>query len=279
MRLSKKDRDRGNDNRDQSGIEAAMSEPSSTTDAQGRWLFSNLPDGTYTLSVHPTSVVNAKVERFVDKRQDLTIAGADVRDLLIDVSQGTRVTGHVTIEHETAPAPEILIAIGSAITEVAPDGNFSVTGVAEGEFPLSVIVRPQNLLYTKSIDVNGIDLLHEKLKTSTAAEINDVRVVLAPASILTGRVLAAAGKTPLSQVTVMLIPVDPSKSPAFQRPNGSTNDQGTFLLSGAPGEYFLVLWGRGEPLPPHDADSLQRSPNTRRVTLGAGERKSIDLIK
>jgi hypothetical protein len=118
------------------------------------------------------------------------------------------------------------------------------------------------------------------LKTRAGAEIKDVRVVIAPASILTGRVLSASGRTPLSRVSVMLIPADPSTAPAFARPYGSTNEQGTFLVSGAPGEYFLVLWGRGEPLPPHDVDSIKKlSPNAMRVTLGPGERKSMDLVK
>ncbi len=80
---------------------------------------------------------------------------------------------------------------------------------------------------------------------------------------------------------IMLIPADPSTGPAFQRANGGTNEQGTFLVSGAPGEYFLVLWRLGEqPLPPHDADSIKKlSPNAMCVTLAPGERKSMDLVK
>jgi hypothetical protein len=135
-------------------------------------------------------------------------------------------------------------------------------------------------MLSKSLQVTGVDLLREKLKTSAGAEIKDVRVVIAPASILTGRVLSASGGTPLSRIMIMLIPVDPSTGPAFQRPNGGTNEQGTFVVSGAPGEYFLLLWGRGEPLPPHDVDSIRKlSPNARRITLGPGEHKAIDLIK
>ena len=85
----------------------------------------------------------------------------------------------------------------------------------------------------------------------------------------------------MSRVMVMLIPADPSTGPAFQRPNGGTNEQGAFIVSGAPGEYFLVLWRLGEqPLPPTDADSIKKlSPNAMRVTLGPGERKSMDLVK
>jgi hypothetical protein len=274
VRLDKKDAN-------QAGIEAAMSSYFATTDTQGRWLLSNLPDGTYTLDVRPTGIGGSKLERFVDKRQDLTVAGADVENLPIEVSLGGRVSGHVTVEQGNAPAPDISIGVGSAFARVEGNGAFTVMGVPEGEFPFSVMVRPQNVFYAKSIQVNGVDLLREELKTTVGTEIKDVRVVIAPASILTGRVLSASGGTPLNRVMVILIPVDPSTAPAFQRPNGGTNEQGAFIVSGAPGEYFLVLWRLGEqPLPPHDADSIKKlSPNAIRVTLGPGERKSMDLVK
>jgi hypothetical protein len=240
VRLNKKD---GN----QTGIEAAMSNYFSTTDSQGRWLLNNLPDGVYAIDVRPSGLLGAKTERFVNRSLDLTVAGADVENLAIEVSRGGRVSGQVMFEQGSGPTPDISIGIGSAITRVETNGEFIATGVPEGEFPLSVMIRPQNVFYAKSIQVNGVDLLREKLNTNAGSEIKDIRIVIAPASILTGRVLSASGGTPLSHVSVMLMPVDPSTAPAFLRPNGSTNEQGVFTLSGAPGEYFLVMWGRGEP--------------------------------
>jgi hypothetical protein len=273
VRLNKKD---GN----QTGIEAAMSNYFSTTDAQGRWLLNNLPDGVYAIDVRPSGLLGAKTERFVNKSQDLTVAGADVENLAIEVSRGGRVSGQVTVEQGSGPTPDISIGIGSAFTRVETTGEFTATGVPEGEFPLSVMIRPPNVFYAKSIEVNGTDLLREKLKTNAGSDIKDVQIVIAPASILTGRVLSASGGTPLSHVFVMLMPVDPSTAPAFLRPNGSTNEQGVFLVSGAPGEYFLVVWDRSEPGPPQYVESTNKlSPNAMRVTLEPGQRKSMDLIK
>jgi hypothetical protein len=256
-----------------------MSNYFSTTNAQGRWSLNNLPDGVYTISVKSTGVMGAKLERFVEKRQDLTIAGGDVENLAIEVSLGGRVSGHVTIEKVSARPPDISVLVGSAISKVEANGAFTVTGVAEGEFPLSVMIRPPHVLYAKSIELNGRDLLREKLQTKAGTEIKDVRIVVAPASVLTGRVLSASGRTPLSRIQVMLIPVDLSTAPLFARPNASTNEQGSFTISGAPGEYFVAIWARGEPLPPRDPDALKALPNAVRVTLGAGERKTIELIK
>ena len=279
VRLFKKNADQTPASGDSSAIEAAMNNYFSTTDAQGRWSLSNLPDGVYTISVKPTALVGPRHERFVEKRQDLTIMGSGIENLAVEVSLGGRVSGHVTIEKVTPRPPDISIGVGSSISKVEANGAFTVTGVAEVESPVTVIIRPPHAFYAKSIELNGRDLLREKLQTKAGIEIKDVRIVIAPASVLTGRVLSASGRTPLSQIQVTLVPVDPATAPAFARPNASTNGQGSFITSGAPGEYFVVISARGEPLPPRDPEALKQLPNATRVTLAPGERKTIELIK
>src|SRR6266478_3247961 len=127
VRLDKKNANQAYRDPPAAGIEAAMSSYFSTTDTQGRWLLNNLPDGAYTLDVRPTGILGSKLGRFVDKRQDLIVAGADVEDLAIEVSPGGRVSGHVTIERGNAPAPDISIGIGSAFTRVEANGAFTAT--------------------------------------------------------------------------------------------------------------------------------------------------------
>lgn len=281
VRVNKKNADNTPAGGDSSGTEAAMSNYFSTTDAQGRWSVNNLPNGEYTVSVKPTALVGTKYERFVEKRQDLTIAGGDVENLAIEVSLGGRVSGQVTIEQPAGARrpPDITIGVGPATTRVEASGAFTVTGAPDGEFPVSVMIRPLNAFYAKSIEANGRNLLREKLQPKSGTEIKDVRIVIAPASVLTGKVLSATGRTPLSRIQIMLIPVDPSTGSAFARPQSSTNEQGSFIVSGAPGEYFVVMWARGESVPSQDVEVLKNLPNAVRVTLGPGERKTIELIK
>ncbi len=284
VRLTRKDsEDQASGTEKAAGIEAAMYNYLSATDTQGRWSVSNLPDGKYTIFVRPAPVVSADAEtrKFVEKRQDLTVAGSDVEDLAIEVSAGGRISGRVTVEEGNALAPQISIAAGSAIARVGPDGTFIVTGVPQGEFPLAVIIRPPNVFYVRSIEVNGIDLLREKLKTRAGAEIKDIHIGISPAAILSGRVLSAPGGTPLSRIGVKLIPTEQSMVEAYKSmPSGVTNEQGSFVVSGAPGEYFVIVWRLGEKAPTRDEDSIKKfSANALRVTLGPGERKSMDLVK
>jgi len=284
VRLIKKDGgDQASGPGNAANIEAAMSNYFCATDTQGRWSVSNLPDGTYTVFVRPTEVLSADAEtqKFVEKRQDVTVAGADVEAITIEVSTGARISGRVTVEEGNAPTPEILIAAGSAIAQVGPDHTFTATGVPEGEFPLAVIIRPLNIFYVRSIDLDGTDLLREKLKTRAGAEIKDIHIVISPAAIFSGRVLSAPGGTPLSRIGVTLIPADPSKGEAHNsKLFGVTNEHGSFVVSGAPGEYFVIVLRLGERAPTRDGDSIKKfSANTLRVTLGPGERKSMDLIK
>ena len=91
--------------------------------------------------------------------------------------------------------------------------------------------------------------------------------------------MSASAKAPLRQVSVTLIPADPATGPAFTRPNGSTNAAGSFTIGSAPGDYFVVLWTRGDPAPPNDVETIKNLPNAVRITLAPGERKSVELIK
>jgi len=60
----------------------------------------------------------------------------------------------------------------------------------------------------------------------------------------------------LSRIDVKLIPTEQSMTEAYNSmPSGVTNEQGSFVVSGAPGEYFVVVWRLGDRAPTHDADS------------------------
>src|SRR5206468_4238568 len=78
-------------------------------DEKGNWSFSEIPDGEYTLRINPrqpppppnsSSQTTAGVSRpaFVEKRQDLTIAGSNLTDIAIELSAGARISGSMVVE-------------------------------------------------------------------------------------------------------------------------------------------------------------------------------------
>src|SRR5713226_4669521 len=80
--------------------DAMMSHYSSTTDAKGRWSIHNLTDGSYLMHVMPKLNVPGRESNvmFVEKRKEVTIAGSDLEDVLIEVSSGASISGTVIVE-------------------------------------------------------------------------------------------------------------------------------------------------------------------------------------
>ena len=92
----------------------------------------------------------------------------------------------VSIEGNNIPPPHVSVGafqkggIGHSGGRVASDGIFTIAGVGEGEVSLSVMLQPPNRFYVKSIQWNGLDLLHDKLMVQDGTEIKDVRIVISP---------------------------------------------------------------------------------------------------
>ncbi|HEX7721082.1 MAG TPA: carboxypeptidase regulatory-like domain-containing protein [Pyrinomonadaceae bacterium] len=266
------------------------------TDDKGNWSFSEIPDGEYTLRINPrqalpppnsSSQSTAGVSRpepvtFVAKRQDLTVAGSDMTDITLEVSAGGRVSGTIVVDGNKPLPPRLgMMAVGGdagqpVSTTVQADGSFILIGIPESEVALVPQLRPANTFYVKSIEANGLDLTRQRLEIEDDAEIKNVRVVISTAvAVLTGHVLSAEAKTPLSRVIVFLLPVDPAKHLADAKFTTTTGADGTFSLGVAPGDYVVVPWKPGEPSP---AEAVAR-PNALKITLQPNEHRSLDILK
>lgn len=288
------------------------------TDAQGRFTFSQVMDGDYVitvgglesppaprgLSMNPQQPrgnlpprlrdattpledrmpIPALARGLVEKQQEVTVAGADINNLAIEVSEGGRVYGTVTVEGAAPLPPRIIVASEmkagerrpDAFARVNMDGTFEMSGVPDGPLSLDVIISPPGRFYIKSIMAAGVDLMREPPVIGDGTTIRDVRIVLSTeVAMLTGRVLSSDG-TPLRGATLLLVPADQGRQRLSRgRLVGVTGPDGRFMIGAAPGEYLMVIWtGR----PPSDEQALkalaERAP---RVSLQAGEQKVIEL--
>ncbi|HEX8772031.1 MAG TPA: carboxypeptidase-like regulatory domain-containing protein [Pyrinomonadaceae bacterium] len=292
------------------------------TDAQGRFSFNNVMDGDYMISVgginsapmlaRPTAAqgqpppppsrlplpprmremaqVSDRFQRgstgmLVEKQQEVRVAGADVNNLTIELSEGGRISGRVVIEGEGRIPARLVITSEmkpgerrpSAFVRPDPDGDFTMSGLPEGPLSLDVIISPPQPLYVKSITANGVDIRAQPLVIGDGTEIRDVLIVLSSdVATLTGRVLSSDG-TPQRGATVLLAPADGRGGRMSRgRMISVTDGGGRFIITAAPGEYAAVVWSG---LPPSDEDALRAlAESAPRVSLQAGERKDLDLV-
>jgi hypothetical protein len=150
-----------------------LSQQSAQADAQGRFAFTEVPDGAYFLNINPPPPEPMRgiadeatyqqryedaMRRFVPKRQEVTVAGADVAGLAIEMTEGGRIKGTVVVEG-SKPLPANLVVTGEhrdgegmmqIPARVQPDGTWTLGGIAEGKIYLSAFV-PYNKYFVKSI--------------------------------------------------------------------------------------------------------------------------------
>ena len=269
--------------------DAIMSHYSSTTDAEGHWSIHNLPDGSYLMHIAPKLNVPGQesTSKFVEKRKEVTIAGNDLADVLIEVSKGASISGTVIVEGDqpifslSLHASKLGQGFESSQTanaSVRPAGRitpFVLTEVPEGEIELSAFVRPDSF-YIKSIEGNGLDLLQDKLTIADGAELKDIRVVISPdVANLSGRVISANGGTLLPGLRVMLIPIrSDNRRMLGGRLTGETDSQGNFSVTPPPGEYRVELRRFTRNPPSISKPLLDDSPH---VMLQPGEHKNIEI--
>ena len=264
------------------GAESPLSHYLTSTDQSGHWSFSNVPDGSYSLSVQPTQI--EPKPRFVQVEQELEVNGADIEDLQIEVSEGARLSGIVTLEGSGASPQFINISATShkqrATSSIRIDevGKFALTGVPQDEVVVSAFAYPEDKFYVKSIDFNGADLLRGNLALAESDEIKNVRIVISTGvGVITGRVLSQVGDRPVAGANVLLRRVaDDGPRLYGGKITGLTDDRGVFTLSAGPGNYHVVAW-RSSDGPAAFANAMDKAIllQGNGITLSPSDRKEI----
>jgi hypothetical protein len=174
---------------------------------------------TYAPTFYPGTANVADAQR-------ITVgAGQTVADVVLPVLpvQTTRISGSVIDSHGRAASTGVVSIMqqiaGATVfgtgAPVAPDGTFSIGGVAPGDYILRTGNGVDQETATASISVNG-------------SEISGVQLVTAPPSVVRGRIVFGAGAAPLEASAVHLNAV--RDDPRLGNANVTVHDDLTFEI-------------------------------------------------
>lgn len=220
-----------------------------------------LPDGRFSLRNVTPGRYLLRVQGSVDRggplwfgNFSLTVDGQDVGRIPIVLSRGAAVQGRVEISRSPLPAEGLTgmrvrapLADGSSFGDspggiVAPDGSFEIRGVMPGSHYFRVEGLHESLIVI-SVRLEGQDILDRPLQLDEGQRIEDLTVVIGPATAgLRGVVRAAAGGPSADTlvVTTTAFPVRGSTAnPRFHMTR--TDSEGRYALHGLPpGDYRVA---------------------------------------
>lgn len=292
------------------------------TDEAGRWQLREIPDGSYIIHVKPpeeyeegtvvavnmnssvSNMSNANVavtntseyrpprrkRAHPPARRELEVSG-DVTEFVVEVAEGARVTGTVSVEGDAAPRYGHVSLMRVAEAGAASDystqsggslegGRFVVEGLPAGRFSFHPSVHGiEGGTYLKSITWNGRDLMREPLELTEGASVEGVRIVYGrnPATLHV-TVRAAAGRRTTDNLFVSLVPANtPSLTHNSALAFCTTGATGACVINAAPGDYRVLLMPRPTTPGSYEQEVKRRAADAPRVTLREGETSRVQL--
>ncbi|MDT7780589.1 MAG: hypothetical protein QOC99_3101 [Acidobacteriota bacterium] len=236
-----------------------------------------------------------KKKGYAPTRKSFEVSSSDMTEIEVEVSDGGRISGTLSIEGEKPPRYGFVSAMRVPEGPVEPGeidaknasvegGEFSIEGLPAGKFVLQPLTYDgeDGKLYVKSINWNGRDLLREPLELGEGATAEGVQIVFSrnPATLRVSVTGGTNGKTPVMGINVFLVAVDtPGWSPYAQQLSCLTDEDGSCSVSAPPGDYHVVtlplkVLQQGVPL---DAELKRLAATAPRVSLRSGETKDFHI--
>lgn len=235
----------------------------SLTDEQGRFLFENIPPGSYDLEVSRNGYVDAEAIRTLAPGQNMT-------NLVFKLAHTAAISGHVFDEDGEPIAKAAVITYRASKRqgkeqEIGDDpvltndlGEFRIFDLAPGRYYVAVNYRPEDPVhrylppnqklitgYLPSYYPNTVDPAKaQAISVRPGDEIRSVEFFLHASRFVTvrGRVLCAVVENSAASGTVSLNPQGPGLAQALQGLNGNfrVKDGGFVLRNVPPGSYDLT---------------------------------------
>ena len=253
----------------------------------GTFRISGLAPGDYQLVAQAGGLVGGDPDFAT---ADVSVAGADVDDVRLVASKPSRVSGQVVVEGNppafgptavsivARPADPERMMLGIGRGKVADDWNFELSA-RPGRMLLRAIA-PQGYAM-KMVLLDGEDVTDRAVDIRSGQDLTGVQVVLsAQVTELNGQVIDDKSQ-PIRDYTVIAFADNREKWGYLTRyvDTGRPDQDGRYKVRGLPpGEYLVIAVDAVEQGEWSDPEYLERiRPKARRVLLGDGETKPLDL--
>jgi len=226
------------------------------------------------------------------------VNGEDLAGVTLMLQDGLTVSGRVAF-HGKTPRPDDLTKvrvsleniginrIGSFARPVQADaqGNFALRGVTPGRYRLSASVptpTPPQIWTVRSAVVEGRETLETPIEIQPGQNLAGAVVTLTDQlTELSGTISNVAG-APMTDVTVLLFPADPSlwlTTSRRMRPPTRPGPDGKFRFTGLlPGEYLFAVLTDLEPGDWGDRAFMEQvAAAAIKLTFAEGEKKVQDI--
>lgn len=272
------------------GPSARLSGP----DASGRFIYSGVAPGHYTISA-----VWSAVSQFAS--QELDVNGHDITGLQFSPQPAVRLSGRVVVDatDTTAPMPPLtnarlmLVGVGAGsglvlngmqigpvpvrIPTVDASGAVEFIGIVPGEYQIQNPV-PFGKLTLQSAVVNGRDLLD--VPVDIRSDLSGLVATFSDKHTELSGVLQDPSGAPVADNVIVAMPADRSLWRSARRVLAAQpGTDGRFTFADLPaGDYLLVAVTDLDPADLHDPDLLAAlAPAGRKVTVGPGQKVRQDL--
>ena len=215
-------------------------------DPQGAFELRDVVPGSYYLLAMST-----EGDKRYTSREAVEVSDSDVEGVSLVIGPGIDLKGRIRVEGNAALDPSVLniwlqsreesMYMGGSRPSIKPDGTFTISNVADGDYQLEMWGLPEDF-YLKGARAGGSDMLASDLSVSRKQPPGVLEVVLSPiGGRIDGRVLKE--DKPFSGATVVLVPEEGRRKEERLYESTSTDQDGQFSIRGiTPGDYTLFAW-------------------------------------
>ena len=273
----------------------------------GTFEFRGTLPGTYVLQVLQATI-NGTPQPNVTGRLEVTVADANIDNLILAMGPGPEITGTVSLEGGdiatllkpaqnmpgaaapagNAPVPfpprftltlndTAGVSVNTPNAQVKDDGTFRFNAVGTSKYLLNAVILPQGT-YLKSARYGGQDVTHAPIDTTSGSGGTLDLVLSSKAADVAGSVQNDKGEA-LGGVIVTLWPKTPDGSPTGGARQSNTDQNGGYRFQGLPpGDYYVAAWEELEPGLASSADFLGNfTGDGSAVKLSEGGHETRDI--